>query len=73
MLLAFVEELGHEYTDLLAAATRRRGRVALALDTDAAQLAHDEEGSQNESGDGDSDGEGEDEGENGDDSEEDIE
>lgn len=43
MLLAFVEELGHEYTDLLVAATRRRGRPALMMDTFSAQIAHDSE------------------------------
>lgn len=43
MLLAFVEELGHEYTDLLVAATRRRGRPGLMMDTFSAQIAHDSE------------------------------
>ncbi|KAJ9318384.1 hypothetical protein DTO271D3_1046 [Paecilomyces variotii] len=39
MLLAFVEELGHEHSDLLIAASRRRGRPNILLDAAAAHIA----------------------------------
>ncbi|KAL1846747.1 hypothetical protein Plec18170_009038 [Paecilomyces lecythidis] len=52
MLLAFVEEVGHDYSDLLIAASRRRGRPNILLDTAAAQITDKHEngsGSESES------------------------
>lgn len=49
MLLAFVDELGHQYhDDLIIGATRRRGRPTILIETAAAQIADKKEDEESE-------------------------